>query len=87
MPRPRGKSPIAARVSSSTPVVTKRSSAVRDRSITPSAAKRAPVSVAAASTIRSNTASSESSELIAIPVSSRVRSRSDSLAVVIARQS
>ena len=75
-PRPRGRSPMRARVSSSMPCVMNRSRAVPLGSITPSAAYRADVTSAAASTIRSRTPSSESSELIARPVCNRTRSRS-----------
>src|SRR5438552_3825210 len=75
IPRPRGRSPIAACVSASTPVVRKRSSALPLWSITPRAAYLAPVRSAAASTIRCSTASSESSELSAMPASTRRRSR------------
>ena len=55
IPRPCGRSPIRSCVSASMPVVRKRSSARPDGSITPSAAYRAPVSSAAASTMRCST--------------------------------
>src|SRR5437667_1214707 len=51
--------------------------------MTPSAAYCAPVNRAAASTIRSSTPSRESSELIAMPVSTSARTRSVSRAVAI----
>ena len=71
-----GSSPIDSCVSASMPCVTKRSRAVPAGSITPRAAYFAPVTRAAAAVIRSSTASSESSELIAMPVSTSVRRRS-----------
>src|SRR4051812_16635319 len=76
IPRPCGSWPIAWCVSSSIPCVRKRSSARPERSITPSAAYCAPVSSAAVSSTRCNTASRDSSELIAIPVSISIRVRS-----------
>src|SRR5580765_2350681 len=76
MPRPRGRSPIAARVSSSMPVVTNRSRYAPDGSRTPSAAYCAPVRPAAASTSFCSTASSESSWVSAIPASTSARVRS-----------
>src|SRR5439155_3913851 len=54
-----------------------------ERSMTPSAAYCAPVNRAAASMIRSRTPSRESSELIAMPVSTSARTRSVSRAVAI----
>src|SRR5215208_6844501 len=76
MPRPWGGSPISCLVGSSMPVVMKRSRFVRVRSMTPSAAYRAPVSSAAVSTSFCSSASRESSELSAMPASTSPRSRS-----------
>ena len=75
MPRPRGRSPIAAEVSSSSPVVTKRSSDPPDSSITPRAAYCASVKEAAVSTSFWSSESSESSELSAMPASNSSRRR------------
>ena len=82
MPRPCGGSPICVCTSGGIPYVTKRSSPLPAGSITPSAAYCAPVTRAAASTMRSSTPSSDSSELIAMPVSTSARRRSVSCAVV-----
>ena len=67
---------MAAIDSGSSPVVTKLSSSDLFGSMTPSAAYLAPVSSAAVSVSRWRSASSESSEVRAIPASKRLRMRS-----------
>src|SRR5487761_121455 len=73
IPRPVGRSPIVACVSGSMPVVRKRSSREPAGSRTPSAAYFAPVRDNAVSTSFWRTASSDSSELSAMPASISAR--------------